>query len=74
MTVTEQLWFAVAVGGFVLLLEAVVTLIVKLALRSRTKSYKEKLGDDIIEGIGKSSAGLVLFVLAVVKLFMLPPT
>ena len=74
MSIAEQIWFVVAVGGFVLLLEAVITLIVKLILRSRTKSYKEKMRDDIIEGIAKSTAGLVMFVIALVKLFTLPPT
>jgi len=74
MTIIEQVWFVVALGGFVLLLEAGITLIVKLILRSRTKSYGEKMREDIIEGIAKSTAGLVMFIIAVVKLLTLPPT
>jgi hypothetical protein len=74
MTVTEQIWFAVTLGGFVILLEAGITLVVKVILRSRMKSYKEKMREDIIEGTAKSAAGLVIFVIALVKLFTLPPT
>jgi len=73
MSAVEQLWFAVGVGGFTLLLEAVVTLIVKVILRRRAESYKEKMRDDIIEGIAKSSAGLVMFIIALIKLFALSP-
>jgi hypothetical protein len=74
MTTSEQIWFVVALGGFVILLEASITLIVKLILRSRTSSYKEKMREDIIEGIAKSIAGAIIFIIALVKLFTLPPT
>ena len=74
MAVTEQIWFIVALGGFVILLEAGITLIVKVVLRSRTKSYKEKMREDITEGTAKSVAGLIIFIIALVKLFTLPPT
>ena len=74
MSIAEQIWFVVALGGFVILLEAGITLIVKVILRSRTQSPKERTRDDIIEGIAKSAAGLVIFIIALVKLFTLPPT
>ena len=74
MSITEQIWFVVALGGFVILLEAGITLIVKVILRSRAKRHEERMRDDIIEGIAKSAAGLVMFIIALVKLFTLPPT
>jgi len=74
MTVSEQIWFVVALGGFVILLEAGITLVVKVILRSRAQSPKERTRDDIIEGIAKSSAGLVIFIIALFRLFTLPPT
>jgi len=71
MSVEEQIWFVVTLGGFVILLEAGITLIVKVILRSRTKSSKEKMGEDITEGIAKSAAGLAIFVVGLVRLFTL---
>lgn len=73
MTIDEQIWFVVGIGGFVILLEAGITLIVKLIFKQRMKSPKENINEAIVEGIAKSTAGAVIFVIALGRLFTLPP-
>ena len=64
MSVNEQLWFLIGIGGFLLFLEGSVTSIVETIARA--------LKRNISVGIVKVIVGLVIFILALVYLFNLP--
>ena len=66
MTVTEELWFVVGIGGFVIFMEGAISWIV----RQFAKRFKRDIPGDIVRVI----VGLVLFVLALVTLLTLPST
>jgi hypothetical protein len=74
MTVSEQIWFAVTLGGFLIFLEAGITLIAKLFARGRTKSDRQKMKEDIVEGRAKSIAGAVILAIGLIAMFNLPST
>jgi hypothetical protein len=65
MTIPEQMWFAIAISGFVLLWEGFVTEIYRI-LRIRYPQIT------VSEQLSKVIGGLVLFVIAIVYLINLP--
>lgn len=66
MTVTEQLWFVVGIGGFLVFMEGAISWIV----RQFARRFRREISGDIMRVI----VGLVLFVLALIRLFTLPST
>lgn len=64
---TEQLWFIIGIAGFLVFFEAAIIFILKLVWKARNKRWKEEYNDP-----AKVIAGLVIFVIALVKLFSLP--
>jgi len=60
MTISEQLWFLVGIGGFLLIIEGAVTSIARRLMRR------------ISEGNLRVIAGIVIYVLAIVNLLNLP--
>ena len=66
MTVTEQLWFVVGIGGFIIFMEGAISWIV----RQFARQFRRNISGDIVRVI----VGLVLFVLALIRLFTLPST
>jgi len=74
MTITEQIWFVVTLGGFIILLEAGITLGAKVLSRGRTKSDRQKMKEDIVEGRAKIIAGAVILTIGFLGLFNIFPT
>ncbi len=61
MTATEQLWFAIGTGGFMVFLEGAITWLTK-------HLFKGRISDEI----GKVVAGVVIYAIALIYLFNLP--
>lgn len=60
MTATEELWFLVSIGGFLLIMEG--------AIMFMGKSLLKRVPEPILKVV----AGFILFIIALVKLFSLP--
>ena len=61
MTLTEQIWFVVAIGGFLVFLEAAITIFTHAVFKNR-----------ISRDMGRCIAGIVIFLIAIIELFNLP--
>ena len=61
MTAIEQIWFAVGIAGFLLVMQGAIAFIARRIFRN------------ISEDILKVTIGVVLFTLALIRLFTLPP-
>jgi len=68
MTATEQLWFLVGIGGFLLFMEGAITFI------AAGIAQMLKLKKPVSERLLKVIAGFVIFIIALVYLFNLPKT
>lgn len=66
MTASEQMWFLIGIGGFLVFLEGAIGWIVK--------QFSKLLKRDIPEDIVKIIVGIIIFVIALVYLFTLPST
>lgn len=60
MTISEQMWFAIGIAGFVIFIEGAVSYIFN------------RLNRKIPEQLSRAGAGLVLLIIAIVSLMNLP--
>ena len=65
MGTTEQMWFVIAIGGFMVFLEGALSWIVKVI----SKIVKR----DFSEYIVKVIAGIIIFIIAIIYLFNITP-
>ena len=62
MTATEQLWFLVAIGGFLLFMEGAISFVARRLIK--------RISEDNLKVV----VGIVIFILALIYLINLPPT
>lgn len=68
MTATEQLWFIIGISGFLVFFENAIIEI----LKSIYKSVWKKPWKNEWNNMSKVIAGIIIFAIALVKLFTLP--
>ena len=66
MTASEQIWFVVGIGGFLVFLEGAITFIVNLI----AERFKKPIRAEVVRIV----VGIVIFVIALVYLFNLSST
>jgi uncharacterized membrane protein YfcA len=66
MTASEQIWFVVGIGGFLVFMEGAITFIVNLI----AERFKKRIRAEVVRIV----VGIVIFVIALVYLFNLPST
>jgi len=65
MTLSEELWWLVAIGGFLTFLQGALTWMISMIIK---KISKKDISNETILGI----VGLIIFLIALVSLFTLP--
>lgn len=75
MSVNEQIWFVIAIAGFLIFFEAAIITILKEGC-NRLHGHFPRIGvwKDEYNDKAKIVAGLIIFVIALYKLFNLPST
>jgi hypothetical protein len=65
MTISEELWFLVAIGGFLTFLQGALTGIISTIIK---KIFNKNVSNETILGV----VGFIIFLIALVSLFTLP--